>query len=102
LPPNPLGPWHLFDGNAFEFPHRRTLVDTVGGRELTSFSQMVYFSFVCMSTLGFGDISPTTEVAETLTWLQSVVGEFYLAILVARLVGAIPVERPKVKDSHSE
>jgi len=39
------------------------------------------------------DISPKTEVAETLTWLQSVVGQFYLAILVARLVGAIPVVR---------
>jgi voltage-gated potassium channel len=83
----------LFDATAFEIPHRRTLVDTVGGRELTSFSQMVYFSFVCMSSLGFGDISPRTGVAETLCWLQSVVGQFYMAILVARLVGAIPVVR---------
>ena len=89
----------VVDGNALDIPHRRTLAATVAGTELTSFSQMVYFSFVCMSSLGFGDISPTTEVAEMLTWIQSVVGQFYLAILVARLVGAIPVVRQNEQDS---
>ncbi len=92
----------LVDGTAFDFPHRRTLPAMVGGKELTSFSQMVYFSFVCMSSLGFGDISPTTEVAETLTWMQSVIGQFYLAILVARLVGAMPVVREKVEVARPE
>jgi hypothetical protein len=92
----------VVNGSALDIPHRRTLPATVGGRELTSFSQMAYFSFVCMSSLGFGDISPTTGIAETLTWLQSVIGQFYLAILVARLVGAIPVLRPQVEDSHGQ
>ncbi len=92
----------LVDGTALDIPHRRTLPTMVGGKELTSFSQMVYFSFVCMSSLGFGDISPTTEVAETLTWMQSVIGQFYLAILVARLVGAIPVVRQKVEVARPE
>jgi hypothetical protein len=52
-----------------------------------------------MSSLGFGDISPRTGVAETLCWLQSVVGQFYMAILVARLVGAIPVVRQRLESS---
>ena len=86
------------DGTALDIPHRRTLPATVDGKELTSFSQMSYFSFVCMSSLGFGDISPTTGVAETLAWLQSVIGQFYLATLVARIVGALPVMRPQVED----
>ena len=88
----------LADGGALDIPYRRTLTATIGGKELTSFSQMVYFSFVCMSSLGFGDISPTTQVAETLCWSQAVVGQFYLAVLVARLVGAIPVVRKIVRD----
>jgi len=87
----------VVDGTAFDIPHRRTIPVMMGGKELTAFSQMVYFSFVCMSSLGFGDISPTTGVAETLTWTQSVVGQFYLAILVARLVSAIPVLRETVE-----
>lgn len=92
----------LVDGTAFDMPHRRTLPGTVGGKDLTSFSQMVYYSFVCMSSLGFGDISPTTAIAETLAWMQSVIGQFYLAILVARLVGAIPAVQPKAEDSHAQ
>ena len=92
----------LVDHAALDIPHRRTLPATVDGKTLTSFSQMVYFSFVCMSSLGFGDISPTTGIAETLCWLQSVIGQFYLAILVARLVAAIPVLRPRVENSHAQ
>ena len=90
------------DRTALEIPHRRTLDETVGGVELTSFSQMVYFSFVCMSSLGFGDISPKSAMAETLTWLQAVFGMFYLAILVARLVSALPVAPRDLQDSRSD
>jgi hypothetical protein len=41
-----------------------------------AFSQLVYFSFVTMSTLGYGDILPETPLAQTLTWTQSVTGQF--------------------------
>lgn len=51
---------------------------------------LLYFSFVTMSTLGYGDITPQTDLARTLTWTQSVTGQFYLAVLVARLVSAMP------------
>ena len=60
---------------------------------LTSFSQLTYFSFVTMSTLGYGDITPRTELAETICWIQSVVGQLYIAILVAWLVNALPNEK---------
>jgi len=55
-----------------------------------SFATLLYFSFVTMSTLGYGDITPQTDLARTLTWTQSVTGQFYLAVLVARLVSAMP------------
>jgi hypothetical protein len=46
-----------------------------------------YFSFVTLSTVGYGDVTPTTPVARTLAWLEAVTGQFYLAVLVAGLVG---------------
>ena len=46
-----------------------------------------YFSFVTMSTLGYGDIVPVSPAARMLSAFQAIVGQFYLAVLVARLVG---------------
>jgi voltage-gated potassium channel len=46
-----------------------------------------YFSFVTMSTLGYGDIAPVSPAARSVAWLQAVVGQLYLAITVAALVG---------------
>ncbi len=48
----------------------------------------VYFSFVTLTTLGYGDILPLTISARSLAYFEAIVGQFYLAILVAGLVGA--------------
>ena len=45
-----------------------------------------YYSFVCLTTTGFGDIAPTSDAARALSILESVTGQMYLAILIARLV----------------
>jgi voltage-gated potassium channel len=47
-----------------------------------------YFSFVTLTTLGYGDISPATPLAEVFVILEAVVGMFYLAVIVASLVGS--------------
>ena len=47
----------------------------------------VYYSFVTLTTLGYGDITPVTMLARTLSWLEALVGQLYLAIMVARFVG---------------
>jgi hypothetical protein len=47
----------------------------------------VYFSFITLSTVGYGDILPNSHVAGTLAYVEAVVGQMYVAILVARLVG---------------
>jgi hypothetical protein len=47
----------------------------------------IYYSFVTMTTLGFGDISPLQPLARYLTYLEAVAGQFYIAILVASLIG---------------
>ena len=46
-----------------------------------------YYSFVTLTTLGYGDITPVTTPARSLSILESATGQLYLAVLVARLVG---------------
>lgn len=50
-----------------------------------------YFSFVTLTTLGYGDILPLSELARTLAALEAVVGVMYAAIVVAALVGNLRV-----------
>ena len=50
-------------------------------------SVLFYYSFVSLTTLGFGDVTPTTSVTRTLTMWEAILGQAYLAVLVARLVG---------------
>ncbi|MDH3641498.1 MAG: ion channel [Gammaproteobacteria bacterium] len=47
----------------------------------------VYFSFVTLTTLGYGDITPNSAFVGTLTYLEALVGQLYVAIMIARLVG---------------
>ena len=48
----------------------------------------IYFSFVTITTLGYGDITPLTQTARSLTVAEAIVGQFYIAVLVAGLVSA--------------
>lgn len=45
-----------------------------------------YFSFVTLTTLGYGDITPVTEQARILAWFEALVGQLYLAVMVAGFV----------------
>ena len=47
----------------------------------------IYYSFVTITTLGYGDITPTTDLANSISFLEAVTGQLYIAILIARLVG---------------
>ncbi len=57
--------------------------DVVGERRI---GVMTYFSFVCLTTLGFGDIVPTHPISRNLATLEALTGQLYLALIVARLV----------------
>lgn len=46
-----------------------------------------YFSFVTLTTVGFGDITPVSDLARTLTVIEALVGQILLVVIVARLVG---------------
>jgi hypothetical protein len=49
-------------------------------------SQLAYFSFTTLTTLGFGDILPVNPLARSLTVLEGLVGQLFPLILIARLV----------------
>jgi hypothetical protein len=64
----------------------RLLPDAFRGLTSHGVGEFVYVSFVTLATLGFGDIVPVHPVARTLVYLEAVIGQFYVAILVANLV----------------
>ena len=59
-----------------------------GESPATGFSpgSAIYFSFVTLATLGYGDIVPRSEAARGIVIVEAVVGQLYLAVMVARLV----------------
>ncbi len=59
-----------------------------------NWSEAIYFSFITMTSLGYGDISPAMALSRTLASLQVIAGTFYMAIVVASLIGARTTERP--------
>jgi hypothetical protein len=50
-------------------------------------SLLTYYSLVTLTTLGYGDITPQSVPSRTLAWLEAVVGQFYVAVIIAGLVG---------------
>ena len=62
------------------------------------FWDLIYFSFVTLTTLGYGDILPMNTYARTLAYIEAIVGQFYIALLVASLVGAHLSDRQFRKD----
>jgi voltage-gated potassium channel len=53
-----------------------------------NFQAFTYFSFVTLTSLGYGDILPISPIARFLVYMEVIVGTFYMAIFVSSLVGA--------------
>jgi voltage-gated potassium channel len=78
--------WGIFYTVLLEFsPH--ALNGVVAGMWYDNLPTTTYFSFVTLTTLGYGDISPATPIAQVLVTLEAVIGMFYLAVIVASLIG---------------
>jgi voltage-gated potassium channel Kch len=78
---------HTFSPTSFE-----GIADATTAAHATAF-QFIYYSFVTLTTLGYGEITPASPVAQTLAYLEAVTGQFYLTILVAALVGMLLSKR---------
>ncbi len=72
------------------------------GQSMIGF-EAAYFSFVTLTTCGFGDVVPVANVARMLAVLEAVTGMFYVAILIARLVSVYSSSSPPGQNNgHSE
>jgi voltage-gated potassium channel len=50
------------------------------------FPRIAYYSFVTLTTLGYGDILPTNHIAEFFVYMEAIIGVFYMAIIVSSLI----------------
>jgi hypothetical protein len=66
--------------------------DGAGTAELVEV-QLIYFSFVTLATLGYGDITPRGPLAQMLAVVEAVAGQFYVAVVIAWLVSAYAARR---------
>jgi hypothetical protein len=62
---------------------------------------MRYFSFITLTTVGYGDIVPHSPAARTLAALEAITGQIYLTVLVARLVG-LHIVHAHTSKAHEE
>ena len=51
----------------------------------------IYYSFVTLATLGYGDVLPHTDIARGVAVFEVIGGQLFLAVMVARLIGAFDV-----------
>lgn len=59
----------------------------IPGEDAIGWRQLIYFSFMTLTTIGYGDIRPATSEAQSLAIVEGVVGVLYVAVLIARIVG---------------
>ncbi|RLA58634.1 MAG: two pore domain potassium channel family protein, partial [Epsilonproteobacteria bacterium] len=50
------------------------------------FARVSYYSFVTLTTLGYGDILPKNHIAEFFVYMEAIIGVFYMAIIVSSLI----------------
>jgi len=85
---------HFYNDGAFNFSRAHEIVFD------SNFQQFTYYSFVTLTTLGYGDITPLTSVAKTLAWIEAAVGQVYLTVWIAQLVGLNIAERIRKREGR--
>jgi len=70
-----------FEGIAVLTSYREELTNT-------AYLDLLYYSYVTLSTLGYGDVTPVSRAAQSLSYLEAICGVMYVAVLVAALIGS--------------
>ena len=76
-------------------PHRSPPPPAAGGADPQDWLevQLMYFSFITITTVGYGDIAPRLPMAQMLAVLEAVIGQFYVAVVIAWLVSVYAATR---------
>jgi hypothetical protein len=69
--------------------------------EIAGFFDYVYFSFVTLTTVGYGDLSAAADFGRALAVLETLIGQIFLVVLVAYLVGTLAGARKPPETSES-
>ncbi|OGE21228.1 MAG: hypothetical protein A3J42_01905 [Candidatus Dadabacteria bacterium RIFCSPHIGHO2_12_FULL_53_21] len=70
----------------------------VGDNIAITAPRFLFFSYITLTTVGYGTMTPISDPARSLALLEAIIGQLYLAILVARLVG-LHISKPKAPDA---
>ena len=89
-------------GNAPVLVGEGDLCGQLGSVADAQLADYLYYSFVTLTTLGFGDLTPGTLGARVLTGIEAVTGQLFLTVLIARLIGMHVVHAVKNAPSGAE
>jgi voltage-gated potassium channel len=59
---------------------------------------LTYYSFVTLTTVGYGDVVPASPATRTCAWIEAITGQFYLAVIVAGLVSILVSRNRNAQD----
>ena len=81
------------------FTIQKYLLQTSGYHPERQTPLFLYYSFVTLTTLGYGDITPVTPAARAFSYVEAIIGQIFVAVMIARLVGLHIVHSSK-ENSH--
>jgi hypothetical protein len=77
------------------------LLPTGGTDGMTLEAQLVYYSLITLTTVGYGDITPSSPQAAMLSALEGLIGQLYIAITLARLV-ALEISQRRTRNGQDD
>jgi len=77
----------------FGGPYDKVAMEFAG----TNTSSSLYYSLVTLTTLGYGDIVPKTQISGMLAGIEAVTGQLYIAVVIARIVALYSSKTNKSK-----
>jgi len=83
---------HLYNSESFNFIESKDV----------NFQHYIYYTFVTISTLGYGDVTPQGDIGKSLAILISVSGQLYIAIIIAMLVGKFSGSMTALKENKDK
>ena len=82
--------------------HLPDTLETANKLEEALLGNFFYHSFVTLTTLGYGDIQPKSQPARFFCIIEAIIGQFYLVVIVAGIVGSTATKHFQESDSQKE
>lgn len=79
-----------------------SFVDNMRSAAAVQWQQFIYYSYVTLTTAGYGDILPITFWARSLANVEMIIGVLYVTIIMARLVGLYAQEKETTAPNHDQ